>query len=98
MTIRCPAMFVGSTGDLLVKTHLENLSDGGAFASLPPGSFPACGSEYTMEFSVPRTTANTHMFERFTSIVRVVRHHDEGAPTTGIALQFGETIELGLDA
>jgi len=85
----CPLKILADGDAPVRKTHTENLSDGGAFVSLPIDALPKFGSELTVALSVPRTTPNTYMLEEFTCKARVVRQqplrqHDRA----GVALQF----------
>ncbi|HOF19081.1 MAG TPA: PilZ domain-containing protein [Phycisphaerae bacterium] len=78
--------------------RLLNLSDGGAFVSLPIGSLPSCGKRFDVRFIVPRATANTRMVEEFSCRATVVRHQplfDDNFG--GVGLQFAQPLQLAIE-
>ena len=53
----------------------------------------------TISFAVPRSTANTYMLEDFSAQARVLRHQPlRNADLAGVAVQFVQPIDLGLEA
>jgi hypothetical protein len=96
--LACPVIVASPHGRVLGQTKAINLSDGGVYIPLPLDSVPTPSSRVKLVISVPRTTANTYMLEEFNCSARVLRHHpllDE--KLAGVALQFVESVQFGLE-
>ena len=67
--------------------------------SVPVEQLPHLNEIIKVKVSIPRTTANTHMFEEVNLAAMVIRHEpmmDDSL--VGVALKFDQPLPLGLDA
>jgi len=96
--LSCPMSVHGADGHLLAHGKTLNLSDGGAYMVVTIDALLRMGKTARLDFSVPRTTANTHLWEKFTCNAQILRHEplvdDSHA---GIAIRFEQPQELGLE-
>ena len=85
-------------GDALGSTRTINISDGGLLVALPSDALPAVGTKVNITFSVPRSTPNTYMLEKFACSAMVVRHDPfDDEKLTGVALRFDQPVDLMLE-
>ncbi len=95
----CPVAVFCRGGQELTRGKTVNISDGGAFVSIPIKPIPDISADVNVTFSVPRTTPNTYMLEEFASPASIIRHQplvDESL--AGLAIRFDRPLELGLEA
>ena len=95
--LSCPMRLEDARQGLVAEGKTLNVSDGGAYLVVGIEALHRLGKTARVEFSVPRSTPNTYMLEKFTALARVLRHEpmldDRHA---GVALQFEEPVALGL--
>lgn len=95
------------SGEKLIRGSMENVSDGGCLITAENklgGQLDAqAGTEYLMEFNIPRQTRNTFLLEKVKANVRLVRRQlggDRAGKVTeseaNLAVQFVEAQELQL--
>lgn len=95
--LRCPAVVRGEDGEPLAETATVNISDGGAFVTVPISSVPQRGCSVQLDLRIPRQTTNTYMLEDVTRQATVVRHtalKDDGH--AGVAMEFerGDPLDI----
>ena len=96
--VPCPLILRDREGNVLAKTRVENISDGGVFLTMPIDSLPRFGNELNLSFSVPRTTPNTYMLEEFKCRGKVVRQQPlTDTDRAGMGLQFSKPLPLMLE-
>jgi len=94
--LTCPIVVTDAQGNELLRTRTVNISDGGALVE-PHEQAVHVGQTVGVDLHLPRSTANTFMYEQVSSEARVVRHHplaDAEAP----ALTFIEPLKLDLES
>lgn len=95
--LSCPMRLEDARHGLVAEGKTLNLSDGGAYLVVGIEALHRLGKTAHVEFSVPRSTANTYMLEKFTATAHVIRHEpmldDRHA---GVAMQFEQPVALGL--
>ena len=93
--LACPIVLSDAAGRELLRARTLNVSDGGALvaaealADLPPGA------QAQMLLRIPRTTPNTHLFEKISAAVSVLRHQQR--PSPALAVQFAQPLDLDLE-
>ncbi len=96
--LNCPIRFYDRGGVEITHAKTTDLSDGGAFATVPIPVLSEIGEQVNVTFSVPRSTPNTYMLEEFASEARVVRQVPmQDTEHAGIALAFAEPLELEIE-
>ncbi len=91
----CPITVTDSDGHVLLRTRTLNVSDGGAL--LEPGEETIeVGLPVNVAMDLPRTTANTFMFEQVLTAAEVTRSQ-QAAKLEGLALMFIEPLKLSLE-
>jgi len=99
LDVKCPCVVRDHLGATLGKGRCLNIGNGGMFLPLPVDALPTRDSTVTISFAVPRSTANTYMLEDFSAQARVLRHQPlRNADLAGVAVQFVQPIDLGLEA
>ena len=75
-----------------------NISDGGMLVPLPADAAPTPGTRVELDFSVPRSTPNTFLFERLSAKAFVVRNQPSGTDhECHVAVRFERPLDLGLE-
>jgi len=88
--LTCPVVIADADGKELFQGRTVNVSDGGML--LPAGDDPLTpGDGVYVNLRVPRRTANTFMYEEFSSPAEVVR-----LQPAAVAVKFPRPLELGL--
>lgn len=99
-TLACPITVYADDGEVFATGKTVNVSDGGALLVINQSA--QTGStvplSVNVQFKLPRTTANTCMFEPVATSARVVRSEPLDSGLFSIALEFLGPIELELDA
>lgn len=96
--LRCPISLYTQDGELVAQGKTHDISDGGALLPAPVEKLPRIDQMTNVAFAVPRSTTCTYMLEDFACGAKVVRHQpmlDDSM--AGVALQFEESQDLGLD-
>ncbi len=94
----CPVSFQAPGAGAELRSKSLNISDGGLLVSVGGHQPPPPGSRMNVQFSVPRTTPNTYLLERFRAPAIVVRHEgDPGDGSARVAVRFETPLQLGLD-
>ena len=98
VAIPCLIKLVNLDGRTFQDANAENISDGGAFLTVPVDALPPFDTELEVAFSLPRSTPNTYMLEDFVCKARVVRHQPMAESNrAGLALQFNKKQRLMLE-
>ena len=92
--LTCPVTITDSTGKVLLKTRTLNISDGGALLE-PQEETIEIDEPVTIDMRVPRSTANTFMYEDVSSPAQIIRSQ-EAADLESYALMFIEPVKLDL--
>ena len=94
----CPIRFFDRGGVEITHAKTANISDGGAFVPVAIRFLTEIGRQVNVAFSLPRSTPNTYMLEDFASEAKIVRQTAmQRADYAGIALEFAEPLELGIE-
>lgn len=98
--LACPVTIVQAGGSFYASGKTLNVSDGGAFVTVPAEDWPDAAeeTELTIRLSVPRSTPNTYLLEDFHANARVVRTRPANGEDFAVALEFIQPIPLNLDA
>ncbi len=95
--LSCPVRLEDADQEVVALGKTLNVSDSGAYLVVNIESLRRLGKTARVEFSVPRSTPNTYMLEKFSAQAHVLRHEpmldDRHA---GVALQFDQPLALGL--
>ena len=93
--LTCPITITDSSGNVLLKTRTLNISDGGALLE-PHEDTIEIGAPVDVTMNVPRSTANTFMFEQVSSPAQVIRSQ-QAEDLESLALMFIEPLKLDLE-
>ena len=94
----CPVSLFDTRGQQFAEARAENVSDGGLFVVTPIETIPKFGSELQVAFKLPRSTANTFMYEKVKCKAKVTRHQPlVDTDQAGVALKFSQPLELMLE-
>ena len=94
----CPGRLNADGPSDPIEFVATDLSDGGVRLPVPAGEAPACGTRVRVDFSIPRSTPSTFMFEETSSRAVVVRHEPASrADVRAVALRFDPEMDLGLE-
>jgi len=90
----CPVTLYGPGQAAPVTTEDGDLSDGGAYVSMPAALAPAVGARVDLTFCVPRPGK---ALEVFAAVAHVVRRHAGGSGNvSGVAMAFNQPLDLAL--
>jgi len=96
--LACPVFLVDDSGGKPLKSRTVNLSDGGAYLTMPAHEAPPPGRQVAVVLRVPRRTPNTYMLEEFCAQAVVVRQDERREDACiGIALRFLQRLDLTLE-
>jgi len=94
--LSCPVTVTDAAGNVLMRTRTLNVSDGGAL--LPAGEETIeIGLDVGVDLNVPRSTANTFMYEPVAADARILRRQRANGGQA-LALAFIQPLDLDLDA
>jgi hypothetical protein len=93
--LTCPIEITDSEGTVLLKTRTLNISDGGALLE-PHEDTIEIGAPVDVTMNVPRSTANTFMFEQVSSSAHIIRGQ-QAEHLESLALMFIEPLKLSLE-
>ena len=97
--LACPVVVTDSEGNELLKTKTLNLSDGGALLTAPAKETIGLGQYVHVNVRLPRSTANTFMFENVSSDASILRHEPmKDHASVATAMKFTKPMKLGLEA
>ncbi len=92
--LTCPVTVTDSQGNVLLRTRTLNVSDGGALLE-PREQTIEVGLPVSVAMNLPRSTANTFMFEEVLTSAEVIRSQ-QAADLESLALTFIEPLKLDL--
>ena len=95
LDLTCPITVTDSAGKVLLKTRTLNVSDGGALLE-PQDVSIEIGQPVSVDLRLPRSTANTFMYEDVSSPAQIVRSQ-QAAGLESYALMFIEPLKLDLE-
>ena len=94
----CPVSVFTRSGELVAKGRSLDISDGGAYVSVPAEAIDRIQGRVNLTFSIPRSTENTYMLEDFACQADVLRSQplvDDNL--AGVAMAFAHPIHLILE-
>lgn len=98
MDVPCPYEVRDPSGAVLGKGRTLNIGNGGMFLPMRLDRLSEPDTTVQVRFALPRSTPNTYMLEDFSAKARVLRHQPlRDANLAGVAVQFDQPIDLGLE-
>ena len=97
MKAGCPVSVFTRSGEFVAKGRSLDISDGGAYVSVPAEAIDRIQGRVNLTFSIPRSTENTYMLEDFACQADILRQQplvDESL--AGVAIAFTTPMNLGL--
>lgn len=94
----CPVSVFTRSGELVAKGRSLDISDGGAYVSVPAEAIDRIKGRVNLTFAVPRSTENTYMMEDFACQADILRQQPlVDKNLAGVAIAFTDPIDLGLE-